>query len=166
MSESVPLEVVAPFLPREQVVELCSGRRALDAWREEKLKRHRWRYHLAVWRQRQIAKRNARREMRFVDGTGAHVLTIDDHLAALCRQRYGMKCLQDPEFRRRLARDHPEVRVPSPARRLHPVNGFRDLRDREGGDKAAPRCGARGDPATGASLRASHESVTAPLLTT
>ena len=126
MQDLRSLEILAPFLPREQVVELCSGRRALEHWREEKIKRHRWRYHIAMWRQRQIAKRNAARQMRFVDGTGAHILTVDDHLAALCRERYGSSCLQDPDFRRRLARDHPEVRVPSPPRRLHPVNGFGD----------------------------------------
>jgi hypothetical protein len=157
MDETIrSIEVQAPFLPREQVVELCSGRKVLDHWREEKIKRHRWRYYFAWWRQRQIAKRNAAREMRFVDGTGAHILTVDDHLAALCRTRYGNNCLQDPDFRRRLVRDHPEVRVPSPPRRLHPVNGFRDdLRRRV----VVPA----GDPGPGVSLRASHESVAAPL---
>lgn len=161
MDEAIQrIEIMAPFLPREQVIELCSGRKALAEWREEKIKRHRWRYHVAWWRQRQMARRNAQRQMRFVDGPGAHTLTVDDHLAALCRLRYGSNCLQDPDFRRRLAQDHPEVRVPSPPRRLHPVNGFRDERRLE----SVPRYGARGEPEPGVkSLRAPHETVTAPI---
>ena len=165
------IELLAPFLPREQIIELCSGRKALEAWRQEKINRHRWRYQVAWWRQRQMARRNAGRQMRFVDGLGAHRITIDDELAAWCRLRYGRQCLSDPDFRARLEKDHPEVRVPSPPRRLHHVNGLKDLRS----EGSTSRYGARPELPTDSagnrenpgreSLIASHETAAAPILT-
>lgn len=162
MDETRSIEILAPFLPREQLIELCSGRRAFAAWREKKLNDARYRFELAWRRQRQLARRNQERPMRFVDGAGYHRLTIDDELEMRARLVYGRHCWQDPDFKKRVERDHPEMRVPSPPRRFHPVNGFRDHGKTL---KSVPRYGVRGEPGPGVSLRTSHETAAAPIST-
>jgi hypothetical protein len=120
------IEILAPFLPRAQMMELCSGRKAFDAWRDAKLNLYRRRMAHAYWMQRQIAQQNGSREMRFVDGAGYHRLSIDPVLHKAAELRYGEGIWKDPHFRSRVERDHPEMRAPCPSRRLHPVNGFRE----------------------------------------
>jgi hypothetical protein len=116
---------MAPFLPRAQVMELCSGRKCLEAWRDAKMNLYRRRMAHAYWMQRQIARQNQGREMNFVDGPGYHRLSIDPVLHRAAELRYGDGIWKDKHFRSRVERDHPEMRVPCPSRRLHPVNGFR-----------------------------------------
>jgi hypothetical protein len=126
MDETIQrIVTVAPFLPREQVVELCSGRKCLETWRDAKLNLYRRRMAHAYWMQRRIAQENHGREMNFVDGPGYHRLSIDPVLHKAAELRYGEDIWKDPDFRRRVERDHPEMRVPCPSRRLHPVDGFR-----------------------------------------
>jgi hypothetical protein len=127
MDETIQrIELLAPFLPREEMIELCSGRKALQAWREKKIKEARYRYELACRRQLEIGRRNQAREMRFVDGPGYHRLSLDDDWEMRLRLYYGRHWFQDKKLVRRLERDHPEVCVPRPPRRLHAVNGFRE----------------------------------------
>ena len=126
MDEKVSLELVTPFLSHEHIIELCSGRRALDAWRDAKLNLYRRRLTEAYRNQEEIARTNHAREMRYVDGAGYHRLSIDPVLHAAAKLRYGEKIWQDPDFRRRVERDHPEMRVPRPARKFIPVNGFKE----------------------------------------
>lgn len=126
MDETIgSIEILAPFLPRAEMTELCSGRKAFAAWRDAKLNLYRRRMAHAYWMQRQIAQRNQGREMKFVDGPGYHRLSIDPVLHAAAKLRYGEHIWKDPHFRSRVERDHPEMRVPCPSRRLHPVNGFK-----------------------------------------
>jgi hypothetical protein len=129
MDETIQcIEILAPFLPREQVNELCSGRKALAAWREAKMNLYRRRMAHAYWMQNQIARGQAGRETRFVDGPGYHRLSIDPVLHRAAELRYGEGIWKDKHFRSRVERDHPEMRVPCPSRRLHPVNGLREER--------------------------------------
>jgi hypothetical protein len=133
MDETIQrIELLAPFLPREEMIELCSGRKAFAAWRDAKLNLYRWRMAHAYWEQRQIARANSQREMRFVNGAGYHRLSINPVLHAAAKLRYGEHIWKEPDFRRRVERDHPEMRVPCPARRFHPVNGFKDQLNLEG----------------------------------
>jgi hypothetical protein len=124
-NETRRLELVAPFLPREQVIELCSGRRALAAWREKKVQEARVRYEVAMRRQLALGRRNQERQMRYVEGAGYHRLTLDDEMEMRLRLTYGRHWFQDKKLVRRLEQDHPEVCVPRPPRKFHHVNGFK-----------------------------------------
>jgi hypothetical protein len=126
MDETIQcIEILAPFLSRAVITELCSGRKALSAWREKKLQEARIRYELAMRRQLELGRRNQQREMRFVDGPGYHRLTLDEELEMRVRTTYGRTWFQDKKLVRRLEQDHPEVCVPRPPRRFHHVNGFK-----------------------------------------
>jgi hypothetical protein len=190
MDETIrSIEILAPYLPREHLIELCSGRRAFAAWREAKKRDARIRYQRACQEQIQLARRNADREMRFVDGAGYHRLSMTEYFEMKARLRYGHGIFHDKAFVRRVERDHPEMRVPRPPRRFHPVNGFKEskkeevrIKKEEAGARrleSAPRYGARSatagrptlgtdsagnreSPGRGVSLRAPHETATAP----
>jgi hypothetical protein len=164
MDETIEsIEILAPFLPREQVIELCSGRKALQAWRDAKLNLYRQRMAHAYRMQNHIAAAQAGREMRFVDGPGRHRLSIDPVLHRAAELRYGDGCWQDKHFRSRVERDHPEMRVPCPSRRLHPVNGFRDTvaarvsRAGDAADTAASTGNGSGPPKPNQTLFQLHE---------
>ncbi len=118
------LELMAPFLSKAEVNELCSGRLYED-YRTRRMKYFRWQLERALWEQRQMGRENAKREMRFVDGLGQHKMCIHPFLKELMRRRYGDDCWRDPDFERDTWKKSPEIRVPSPAPRFHRVNGFK-----------------------------------------
>jgi hypothetical protein len=132
------LELMAPFLSRSEINELCSGR-LYEGYRKRKLEVYRRQLEFAIHAQKQTAIESSRRETRFVNGVGQHKMVIDPFLHGLMRRRYGEDCWQDPDFVKDCWKKTPELRVPSPPRRFHPVNGFKDC---GAGD------GARGDPVT------------------
>jgi hypothetical protein len=162
MGSRETLELVAPFLDKAVVTELCSGRRWAD-YRERKLELLRHRIARAWWRQRQLAKRERAKETRFVDGIGQRKAVIDEELVAFTRSKYGRLAFHDPDHLNYILKEHPELRVPTPKPRYLMVNGFKDRRPQtvweatvdylklkhsrrvEGGGAGD---GARGDPAT------------------
>jgi hypothetical protein len=135
------LEILAPFLTKPLVTELCSGRKWAD-YRERKLQLLRQRIARAWARQRQLAKYHQQRETRFVDGVGQHKAVIDEELFAFTRSKYRRLAFHDPDNLNFILRKHPEFRVPAPKPRYHVVNGFRDARAGGAG------CGARANPVT------------------
>ena len=158
MTEGEPtraLGLMAPFLTKSQVTELCSGR-LYEEYRTRKMQLFRWELERALWEQRQIARENAGRETRFVDGLGQHKMCIHPFLRELMRRRYGDDCWKDSDFEKDTWRKSPELRVPSPAPRFFPVNGFKNSRaSREGGAGD----GARGNPATAAGAPADRQAL-------
>jgi hypothetical protein len=135
------VEVLAPFLSKPVVNELCSGRKWAD-YRERKLELLRYRIARAWWRQRQLAKREQGRETRFVDGIGQRKAVVDEELVAFTRAKYGRLAFHDPDHLNYILKEHPELRVPTPRPRYLMVNGFRDAR------RGGAGCGARANPAT------------------
>src|SRR4030095_4151060 len=119
------LELMAPFLSKSQINELCSGRLYED-YRRRKLEYCRWQLERALYAQRQLAIENSKREMRFVDGAGQHRMSVDPFLHELMRRRYGEKCWQDPDFKNDCWKKSPELRVPTPKPRHLMVHGFKD----------------------------------------
>lgn len=72
---------------------------------------------LALLNQRKIAEANARIERSFIDGLGQLHMSIDpDIYWRFERMRPG--CWRDPEFRRSMLRDNPELRVKSRSRKI------------------------------------------------
>lgn len=116
------LELVAPFLSRREVNELCSGR-LWEEYRRRKMEIYRWRWARAVWRQRQIAKEMRNYQGRFVDGVGQLKATIDPEYRKAVEILNGHE-FKDPDFRRAALKSIPELRMPAPPPRLR-VNGFR-----------------------------------------
>jgi len=131
------LELMAPFLTKSQVTELCSGR-LYEAYRERKMQFYRWQLECALWEQRQMARENWQRETRFVDGLGQHKMCVHPFLKEVMRRRHGADCWKDSDFEKDTWKKSPELRVPAPPRRFFPVNGF------------GAGNGARGEPATAA----------------
>lgn len=119
------LELMAPFLSKKEVNELCSGR-LYQEYRERKMQLFRWQLARALWEQRQIARENAGRETRFVDGLGQHKMCVHPFLRKLMERRHGEGCWKDSAFEKDTWRKSPELRVPSPAPRYVMVDGFRD----------------------------------------
>jgi hypothetical protein len=117
------VELMAPFLTRSQVNELCSGR-LYEEYRRRKMQIFRWRWARAVWRQRQIAKELQGRETRFVDGLGQHKAVIDPEYQKML-EFVNSESWRDPDFKKAALAQLPELRVPAPAPRFHQVNGFR-----------------------------------------
>lgn len=125
------LELVAPFLTKPEINELCSGRR-WEEYKERRMRMYRAQLKCALWRQSQYARQTAGLETRYVDGLGAHKMKVDDFLHALMRRRYGENCWQDPDFQKDCYKKTPEIRVPTPARRVL-INGFRAQPERGAG---------------------------------
>jgi len=141
------LEIVAPFLPRNVLIELCAGR-CFDEYRRRRLDRLRQQRMRGLEIQRQMGRENAQREMRFVDGIGQHIATIEPQIYHAAELRYGKGCWKDPDFRNHTLKRSPELRVPAPAPRFIPVNGFRaSTPDVDASDGASME--RVGDPATG-----------------
>ena len=128
MSESSTetLEILAPFMPRAVVIELCSGRH-LEEYKRRKIEMLQNGAHRAIWMQRQMGRENAGRETRALDGI-RHRATIDPMIYGMARQKYGEDCWQDKDFREHTYKRSPELMVPDPPRRSFPVNGFKDVR--------------------------------------
>jgi hypothetical protein len=117
------LELVAPFLTKPQINELCSGR-LWEEYKERRMRLFQAQLKRALWRQRQYARQSGSLETRRVEGVGCHKGKVDEFLHALFQRRYGLDCWQDPDFRKDCYKKTPEIRVPEPARRVL-VNGFR-----------------------------------------
>jgi len=148
--EILNLELVAPFLPKVIVNELCSGRKWAD-YRARKLDLLRARIARAWQRQRVLAEREKQfTRPKFVDGAGQRKAVIDEELFAFTRAKYGRLAFHDPDHLNFILKEHPELRAPTPPPRYLMVNGFRD-RHRECGAGH----GARANPVTaiGASNR-------------
>lgn len=63
---------------------------------------------------------------RFIDGLGRKVATIHPELAARIRVKYGVRCLHDPDFLRRLISENPFLKAPCvPAKLTLRVDGLR-----------------------------------------
>ena len=137
------LELMAPFLSRSEINELCSGR-LYEGYRKRKLEVYRRQLEFAIHAQKQTAIESSRRETRFVNGVGQHKMVIDPFLHGLMRRRYGEDCWQDPDFVKDCWKKTPELRVPSPKPRYLMVNGFKQTTT----DLCGAGDGARGDPAT------------------
>jgi hypothetical protein len=126
LSDEQTLDLIAPFMPRDVMVELCSGRRFND-YRERKLEYLRWQTYQAIQRQKAIGRLNAQCQTRTIGGGAIRwKMCVDDHLEAQARFKYGRQCWQDPDFLKDTWKKTPEVRVPDPPRRSFPVNGFRN----------------------------------------
>ena len=65
------------------------------------------RHREAQERQREIAKHT--QDQRSVDGLGAPVMVVDSRIHKEWIRKEGKEIWKDPEFRRRMARDHPEM---------------------------------------------------------
>lgn len=65
----------------------------------------------AVSRQREIAKHNQNR--RSIDGVGRPVMEVDNKVYQEWTRREGKQIWKDPEFRRYMARNNPELKVNS-----------------------------------------------------
>jgi|SRR5215475_6615669 len=146
MGESVgeiqTLELMAPFLPKAIVNELCSGRKWAD-YRERKLDMLRARIARAWQRQRVLVEREKQfTRPKFVDGAGQRKAVIDEELFMFTRAKYGRLAFHDPDHLNFILKEHPELRAPSPPPRYLMVNGFRDRHRCGAGD------GARANPAT------------------
>jgi hypothetical protein len=127
MGSRETLEILAPFLDKAVVTELCSGRKWAD-YRARKLELLRYRIARAWWRQRRLAKRERANETRFVDGIGQRKAVVDEELVAFTRAKYDRLAFHDPDHLNYILREHPELRVPAPKPRYHMVNGFKDSR--------------------------------------
>ena len=125
------LEIMAPLLDKAQVNELCSGR-LYSEYRERRMQLFRRQLERALWEQKQIARENAQRETRFVNGLGQHKMCIHPFLKELMRRRYGDQCWQDPDFEKDTWRKSPELRVPAPKSRHLVVNGFKQPTNHNG----------------------------------
>jgi hypothetical protein len=136
MGPTETLEFMAPFLTREVVNELCSGRKWED-YRARKLELLRARIARAWWRQRRLAKREQGKDTRFVDGIGQRKAIVDEELVAFTRAKYGRLAFHDPDHLNYILKEHPELRVPVPKPRHLMVNGFKDRVKEQGGTKTA-----------------------------
>lgn len=119
------LEILAPFMPRSVVNELCSGR-VFEEYRRRRLAMFRAATLRAIWEQKQMAQEMAGRETRFVDGLGQHKMIVHPLLQAIAEKKWGKGCWQDKGFQNHTLKHSPELRVPKPAPRSILVNGFRD----------------------------------------
>lgn len=151
-SDAQQLEIIAPFLSRAVLNELCSGR-CFEEYRRRRLERLRAKRMHGLWIQRQMGLENAQRETRFVDGLGQHIATIDPEIYGATELRYGAGCWRDKSFLKHTLDRSPELRVPAPAPRFIQVNGFRDSRAQNDPDDVnGPTGGAgmvrEGDPTT------------------
>jgi hypothetical protein len=157
--ETAMLELVAPFLSKPLVNELCSGRKWED-YRKRKLELLRWRIACAWWRQRRMAEEVRQKEYRFVDGLGQLKAIGDPVLVGLTRSKYRRLAFHDPDNLDFILKEHPEFRVPVPKPRYLMVNGLKGQRAKSEEQSVALRLplgalpsggardGARGDPAT------------------
>jgi len=121
------LEILAPFMPRAVVNELCSGR-VFEEYRRRRLELFKAATYRAIWEQQQMALEMAGTETRFVDGVGQHRMIVHPLLRAIAERKWGKGCWQDKSFRKHTLDRSPELRVPAPAPRLIPVNGFKKER--------------------------------------
>jgi hypothetical protein len=121
------LEFFAPLMPRAVVNELCSGRH-MQEYRTRKLAWFRALTYQAIWEQQQMHREVRERETRFADGLGQHRMIVHPRLHAIAEAKWGRGCWSDKSFRNHTLERSPELRVPTPARRLFPVNGFKDSR--------------------------------------
>ena|ERR1044071_7655809 len=118
------VELLAPFMPRAVVNELCSGRQYAD-YRERKRELQLAHVHFGMWYQRNvIAKQLARSQPKSRDGF-RWLGTISDELEFSCRGKYGANCWSDPDFVKHTLKHTPESRAPKPATPFVVVNGFR-----------------------------------------
>ncbi len=140
------LEIVAPFMRREVVNELCSGRH-WETYRERKLAMLRRQIAFGIFGQRMIARHNATCQARTVDGLGQWKATIDPDLYFAAIEKYGYGCWRDKDFLNHTLRHTPEIRAPRPAQRTFVVNGFKD------GDGLPTSRSGRGRPGSNNSRR-------------
>ena len=124
VEERTALELMAPFLPKAVINELCSGRKYIP-YLERKRQRRLWAIECAWWRQRQIAREVRQREYRYVDGLGQLKAIVDPVLEAGTRDIYGRHSFHDPDHLNYILKEHPELRVPTPQPRFVMVNGFK-----------------------------------------
>lgn len=130
-----------------------------ELYKLELLRGERVQAELAILQQTRLKEASDLLETRHVEGLGQKVLSIHPNLAARLRLKFGMSCLHEPHFRRRLLERNPFLRVRSiPQKTTLRVDGFRiqgsGVRaesqtsgngQREG---SAGRYGAQGEPAT------------------
>lgn len=84
--------------------------------------------YLAKQRQQAIADANQRIEAACVEGLGQKMMSVDLSFWHFWNQKEP-GCWADKDFRRRMARDNPELRVKSaPTKCRVQVDGFRDRR--------------------------------------
>jgi hypothetical protein len=118
------LDLIAPFMPRAVVNELCSGR-YFEEYRKRKLAELRAATYRAIWEQRQMARETWQRETRFVNGIGQWKMIVHPLLRGLAEKKWGRGCWNDKSFQKDTLAKCPELRVPAPKPRFIPVNGFK-----------------------------------------
>ena len=126
-SQTQTLEIIAPFLPRAVLNELCTGR-VFEEYRRRRLERFKAATVRAIWEQQQMAREMSQVETKMVNGLGQHRMIVHPLLHAIAERKWGKGCWQDKGFRKHTLDRSPELRVPAPARRLVQVDGFRDER--------------------------------------
>lgn len=100
-----------------------------EAYKRELLRGERVQAELAILEQQRLKEASDLLETRHIEGLGQKVLCITRDLAARLRMKYGMSCLHDPDFRRRLLQQNPFLRVRSiPQKTTVRVNGLRPAR--------------------------------------
>jgi hypothetical protein len=147
------LEILAPFLSKSVLNELCSGRHWAE-YRERRIQVLQGQVQFGIFAQNRIARYTSRCSTRFVEGLGQWKACIDPDLYFAARAKYGEDCWKDKDFLNDTLKKTPECRVPAPAPRLHRVQGFKKSRhlDRP---ISAPANGAAGDPPT--AFRGGHD---------
>lgn len=83
------------------------SRRDVESLREDVRRQHAQGHN----EQREIARQG--QEARHVDGLGEKRLQVSTQLYVDAQQRYGRDCWKDPDFVKKVQRDHPETRVNS-----------------------------------------------------
>jgi len=119
------LDIIAPFMPRAVMTELCSGRLYQD-YRERKREQQLAAVNYGIWYQQNvIAPVLAKSASRSVDGF-RWLGTIAEELSQSARTKYGRDCWNDPDFVRHTFKHTPEARAPKAAPRFVVVDGLRD----------------------------------------
>lgn len=122
-----------------------------DRHKVELLRGERVRAELAILEQRRLKEASDLLETRHIEGLGQKVLCITREMAARLRMKYGMGCLHDPAFRKRLLEKNPFLRVRSiPQKTTIRVDGFKEgFRVQDSGFRGeVPDHGAQRDAAT------------------
>jgi hypothetical protein len=127
MDNQEHLEIIAPFLPRDVLTELCSGRHFED-YKKARIERARVDAQKAIKRQEVLGLQQQAMEKRILKVNGMeirHTAEIDTELYVAMQHQYGYDCWKDKGFREDMMKKNPAMRVPEPVRKTWAVNGLK-----------------------------------------
>jgi hypothetical protein len=128
MNDHAHLEIIAPFLSRSELVELCSGRHFED-YKKARIHRARVEASKAIRRQERLGRCQQGIEKRVVKANGVeirHTAEIDPELYVAMQHQYGYDCWKDKGFFNDMLKKNPAMKVPDPPRKTWAVNGLKD----------------------------------------